>query len=266
MKLWLDGRLEAATSASIRPGDRGLLLGDGLYETLLVRGGQPLRLAAHLRRLAQGAAVLRLPLPELDLGAALAATLAANDLAAGSLRLTLTRGSGPRGLAPPAEVRPTLLITAAPASAPPPPARGVIARSTCRNERSPLAGVKSLNCLDAILARLEAAERGADEAILLNTAGRVAEATAANLFAVIGGRLLTPPLAEGALPGVMRAAILESEGSEAPLTPADLAGAEELFLTSSLSIRPLASLEGRALATRDGATAARLAARLIPPA
>ena len=80
MKLWLDGRLQDSDHAGIAPDDRGLLLGDGLYETLLVRGGKPLRLDAHLQRLRRGAAVLDLPLPDMDIAAAMAATLTANGL------------------------------------------------------------------------------------------------------------------------------------------------------------------------------------------
>ena len=107
-----------------------------------------------------------------------------------------------------------------------------------------------MNFLDNILARREAERRGADEALLLNTAGRLAEASAANLFAVLGGRLLTPPLSDGALPGVMRADVMERQGGrESPLAPDDLSRASEAFLTNSLGIRPLVAVDGVPLGT-----------------
>ena len=136
MKLWLDDSLIDAGAAGIRADDRGLLLGDGLYETLLVRDGRPQRLEAHLARLCRGAAVIGLPLPAVDIGEAMRLTVAANDLSDGSLRLTVTRGGGPRGLAPPPRPRPTIMITAAAAAPPPAPARCVVATRTRRNERT----------------------------------------------------------------------------------------------------------------------------------
>ncbi|MFG1181420.1 aminotransferase class IV [Xanthobacter versatilis] len=260
MKLWLGTGLVAQDDARLSPFDRGFTLGDGLFETLRVREGAVLRLDAHLARLAAGAGVLGLPLPTLDLSAALAATAEANDLTEGVLRLTLSRGTGPRGVLPPAEPNLTLVITAAPLPAPAPPARLVIAQGTRRNDRSPLAQVKSLNYLDNILARQEAARRGADDGVLLNTREGVAETSIANLFAVIGGDLVTPPLAEGVLPGIMRAAVLTEGAGERPLTVEDLSRAEEIFLTSALGIRSVKALEGREVAGR--AIAERLRARI----
>lgn len=260
MKLHLNGALLKAADARIAPGDRGFTLGDGLFETLRVRDGAILRLPAHLARLARGAEVLGLPLPATGLADALEATRAANGLSDGVLRLTVTRGEGPRGVLPPARPTPTVLVTAAPMAPPAPPARLVIASGTRRNERSPLSGVKSLNYLDNILARQEAAAAGADDAILLNTRDRVAETSIANVFAVIDGRLVTPPLADGALPGVMRAAVLALEGEARALTADDLDRATEIFLTSSLGLRPVAALAGRVLT--DHAALARLKAAL----
>ncbi len=140
---------------------------------------------------------------------------------------------------------------------PPPPARLIIARVTRRNEFSPLAGVKSLNYLDNILARQEAAARGVDDAVLLNTRERVAETTIANLFAVLEGEILTPPLRDGALPGIMRAEVLRAGAQEGTLTPANLTGAREIFLTSSLGIRSVAALEGQSLSDFSVAQAMR---------
>ena len=152
----------------------------------------------------------------------------------------------PRGLLAPAGTQPTLLLAAAPLPPPAEPAHAIIARTTRRNEHSPLARIKSLNYLDSILARQEAAAAGADDAILLNTVGQVAEATAANLFVLHGQAWTTPPVAAGALPGITRARLLESGfACEADLTPERLLMADAAFLSSSLGLRGLASLEGR---------------------
>lgn len=248
MLIHLNGALVSAAEARVDPADRGLALGDGLFETIRVRDGRPLRLAAHCARLRAGADVLDLPVPVSDeaLGRALEETLKANAVTDGVLRLTLTRGPGPRGLLPPPRPRPTLLITAAAGEASSPsPIRAVIATTTRRNEHSPLSRCKCINYLDNILARLEAAKRGAEDALLLNTAGRLAGTTMANLFLVIDGAVVTPPVADGALPGVMRGEVLAAAGAEErSLKPEDLARASEAFVTNCLSIRALVSVDG----------------------
>jgi len=244
----LNGRLVAAAEAGIDPADRGLTLGDGLFETMRARDGRPRRLEAHLARLRAGARVLDMAVPFSDaaLDAALTGTLTGNGLDDGVLRLTLTRGPAPRGLLPPPAPRPTLLITASAADASPsPPLRAVIAATTRRNEHSPLSRCKCLNYLDNILARLETTRRGAGDALMLNTGGRLAGTTIANLFLVIDGVPVTPPVAEGALPGVIRAEVIAAtEAGERPLAPADLGRASEAFVTNSLGIRPLVSVDG----------------------
>lgn len=254
--IFLNGQLVPRAGPSIDAADRGLLLGDGLFETLPSHDGHPNRLEAHLARLEAGAAVLSIPTP-LSLGAleqGVTDTLAANGLAEGDavLRITLTRGPGQRGLLPPADPEPTLLITAArPAHAAPEALTAIIA-STRRNELSPLAQLKSLNYLDNVLARMEAAKRGADEALLMNTAGRLASASSANLFLLRNRTLLTPPPSEGVLPGVTRAAVLalaealDLSAVETPLQRDDLARADEAFLTNSLmGVRPLIKVDDR---------------------
>ncbi|MFC0220597.1 aminotransferase class IV [Pseudochelatococcus lubricantis] len=259
---WLNGSLLDGTRHALSVTDRGFLLGDGLYETIRVTNGEAAHLERHLARLAHGAAVIGLPLPAVDVAAAVAAVIAANALQAGSLRLTFTRGSGPRGLLPPDAPDPTLLITAFPASPQAATAHVIVASRTRRNEHSPVAGIKSTNCLDNIIARLEARDCGADDALLLNTAGRIAEASAANVFALIGGVWLTPPVAEGALPGITRARILETGGREASLTVDDLLNADEIVLTSSLGIRAVKALAGKDLPA-SGPGASRLARALF---
>ena len=247
MLIHLNGALVSAAEARVDPTDRGLALGDGLFETIRAHDGRPLRLAAHCARLRAGVEVLDLPVPVSDeaLGRALEETLEANSVTDGVLRLTLTRGPGPRGLLPPPQPRPTLLITAAADASSLSPIRAVIATTTRRNEHSPLSRCKCINYLDNILARLEAAKRGADDALLLNTAGRLAGTTIANLFLVIGGAVVTPPVADGALPGVIRAEVVTAAGAgERSLKPEDLASASEAFVTNCLGIRPVVSVDG----------------------
>lgn len=273
MICWLNGVLLPAEKATLSISDRGLLLGDGLYETMRVAKGHAVRLERHLARLHQGAKVIDLPVsdsslsnpsvPVFSLEDAIAETIAANALDHGSLRLTITRGSGPRGIPPPEQPTPTILITAFAAGPVLSPARVITARRTRRNEWSPLAAVKSINCLDDIVARLEAREAGCDDALLLNTAGVVAEATAANIFARFGDQLLTPPLIDGCLPGITRAAILETTAREVSFTPDDLRRADEIFLTSSLGIRAVAELDGRTLPACPGPETLRLTSLLF---
>ncbi|EWY42682.1 2-keto-4-methylthiobutyrate aminotransferase [Skermanella stibiiresistens SB22] len=250
MKVWLNGALVAAADARIDPADRGFTLGDGLFETIRVAGGRPCHLERHLARLAEGAATLGIPLPHstAEIAAGLGRLLEGNGLAEGSIRLTLTRGAGPRGLLPPAAPSPTLLATAAPAAPSPPPARAVIASVTRRNEHSPLSRLKSLNYLDNILARREAADRGADEALMLNTQGRLAEATVGNVFVMLDGALITPPVSEGALPGIARGLVIERlQVLERPVTVEELHRTAEIVITNSLAVRGVASLEGKPL-------------------
>ncbi len=251
MKVCLNGELIDWEAARIDPGDRGLTLADGLYETIAVQGGNPVRVDAHLARLRGGAAVIGLTLPDGDLVAVLKEVAAANNINEGVLRLTLTRGPAPRGILPPVEPQPTLLITGTSQGLTSSDGvRAIIATCTRRNEHSPLSRIKSTNCLDGILAAQEAAQRKADDALLLNTAGNLAEAAVANLFLVIEGRAVTPPVQDGALPGVMRAVVIEALGAaEQTLGPGEFENASEAFLTSALGIRPLIEVDGVAIGT-----------------
>jgi branched-chain amino acid aminotransferase len=253
MVVWLNGAL--ADEARIDPTDRGFTLGDGVLETIRVAGGRPRHLARHFARLHEGAGVVGFALPydDASLAQAVDALLAVCGLMEAALRLTVTRGPAPQGVLPPSSPRPTVLMTAAPAGAPPGTARIAVASVTRRNEHSPLSRIKSLSYLDNILARQEAADHGADDAVLLNTQGRVAETTIANLFAVIDGVVVTPPVAEGALPGIARRLVLEGmEVIERPLLVQELYRAEEIVLTNSLGIRSVAAVDGFALSGRDG--------------
>jgi branched-chain amino acid aminotransferase len=253
--LWLNGALLAADKARIDPADRGFLLGDGLFETMAARGGTVPELARHFARLMSGAALLRLPLP-LNLAAledCCRAVLAANGMAEAALRLTLTRGPAPRGLAPPANTIPTMLITAAPLPPPGGPLR-LITATVRRDETSPLSALKTLNYLPGVLARIEAAEQGADDALLLNNKGFVAETSAASLFVKLGGLWLTPAVEDGALPGICRARLLEDgRVQEAPLAPVQLLAAEGMFAGNALSLRAVVEIDGHMIPQGDPA-------------
>ncbi|MBL8644366.1 MAG: aminotransferase class IV [Rhodospirillaceae bacterium] len=266
MRLCLNGKLMDEAEARIAPGDRGFLLGDGVFETIAVRGGVGKRLAGHLARLRHDAEVigLGLPWPDPTLVSLIERVAAENSLTEAAVRLTVSRGVGPRGLLPPATPEPTLLITAAPMPDFSEPVRLIVSGATRRNEHSPLTRIKSTNYLDNIIARREAADKGADDAIMLNTAGRVAETTIANVFALIGGGLVTPPITEGALPGLMRADVLKlGRGEELPLTVEMLTNATEVFLSNALGLRAVTAINGAPVGDGEpGLITQLLAARL----
>jgi branched-chain amino acid aminotransferase len=250
-RVWLNGALLSANEARIDPADRGFTLGDGVFETLCAVAGKPAYLDRHLARLRHGASVLGIVLQNTD--SALEAAL--HDVAGGqdcALRLTLTRGPAPRGVLPSGVVQPTILITAVPLPEPLPPARVMISQATRRNEHSPLARIKSLNYGDSILARQEAARNGFDDALLLNTAAHLAEATAANVFLLLDNEWITPPVADGALPGIKRAMILAAgHAVEQRITYSDVTGAEAGVLINALGARHLAAIDGRLLTNRE---------------
>jgi branched-chain amino acid aminotransferase len=261
--VWLDGRPLAAADAHIDIADRGFLLADGLFETMLAREGAIEHLDAHLARLAEGAGVLGIPIPfdARVLGQACADVLAANGLdrlPRASLRLTLTRGPGPRGVLPPKSPMPTVLITAVEASPPPASLAVITAKTVRRDARSPLSRVKSLAYTGNILARIEAEVAGADEALMLNTDGNLAEATGANVFLVEDGAIITPPIPDGPLPGIVRATVIDRAMAlgisvrEVSVPGDRLRFVTEMFLTSSLiGICPVTELDGRPLEIGD---------------
>ncbi len=266
MKVWLNEALMEAAEARIDPADRGMLLGDGLFETLCAVDGRVVAAAPHFERLRQGADYLGIPVQRSDeeLHDLCATLLHANALTAGraGLRLTLTRGTGPRGLLPPSDPQPTLLLTSF--AVPLPPMTLSLATASVRcNEYAPCRRFKTLSYLDNVLARRQAAARGADEAVMLNTAGRVASASAANIWVVEGETLVTPPLDDGPLPGITRARLFEVASAlglsarEDSIAPERLAAADEVFLTNSLiGVVAAGRLDGRVLPP------ARLAPRL----
>lgn len=246
MTFWLNGEWRE-DGAAIGIADRGFLLGDGVFETVLMRHGVAAFLEEHLDRLRRGLETMRIEamLPE-DVPELLADLAARNDLAeeTAAARITVSRGVSGRGLVYSGEARPTVLMTVAAAAVPDTPA-ALIVSGYRRAECSVTSRCKTLAYPDNILARDEAREKAADEALMLNGAGRIACASSANVFLMRkDGAVVTPSVGEGALPGIVRALLLEEGGQagadirEDVITPDEI-GAGAVFLTNSLiGLRP----------------------------
>lgn len=256
MIVFLNGQFVPEADAKVSVFDRSFLYGDGLFESVSVYAGKPFRWAQHLERLHVGAKFLGICIPftDAELTAAASELVARNTLPEATLRLTLSRGVGPRGYSPKGADSPMLVMTLhpAPVVSPENPTRWKLITSSFRIPAGDrLATFKTANKLAQVLARAEAEERGADEALLLNTDGRFAEAASSNLFWIENGVVCTTPLAEGLLAGVTRAFVLEL-AQQLGLATAErscrlkqLLQAQGVFLTtSSLEIGPAISLDG----------------------
>ncbi|GAA3849054.1 aminotransferase class IV [[Pseudomonas] carboxydohydrogena] len=247
-QVWLNGACLDGAEARLSISDRGFTLGDGIFETLLGIGERPVWLAEHLARLRAGASELGLHLAFDDraIEAAVIGLLRRNGFARSAVRITLTRGpAAKRGLWVDDQSSPTLLMTCAPASVVSEPQRVVIARTTRRNEHSPLSRLKSLNYGDNILARREALARGAADALMLNGQGHVVCATVGNLFLRIAGEWITPPASDGILPGIARGKILSRMSvTQVSLSETDLRAADAGFISNSLGSVDIVEIEG----------------------
>jgi len=243
-----NGVLREAGSEVLSVNDGALIRGQGAFETIAVYHGRPFLTAAHLGRLRRAAAVLDLDCPpEADLIAAMETLLTANQVAAlarARVRLTLTA---------PAAGGPSWFVEAGPPPVHPERAR-VITIPFTRNERSALAGLKTINYGENVVALRLAREAGADEALFGNTRDELCEGTWSNVFLYRDGTWLTPPLTSGCLPGVTRAVVLELleelglPVEEAVIPLGELPLAEAAFLTSSLrEIQPITAIDGREL-------------------
>jgi aminodeoxychorismate lyase len=243
MIVFLNGEFVGEELARVSVFDRSFLYGDGLFETMRVAKGRPFRWAQHQERLERGAEFLGINLP--FTGEALqgfaAELILKNALPEGLLRLTLSRGVGPRGYSPKGANQPVLVMSTHPL--PPDAGQNPSWRLVTATHRLPagesLAQFKTANKLAQVLARAEADAAGADEALLLNTDGFVVEGSTSNLFWIQGGAVCTPPLASGVLAGVTRAVTFEicrDRGlpvAEAQVTPDELCRAEGVFVTLS---------------------------------
>jgi branched-chain amino acid aminotransferase len=265
VKVWIDGRVVDGKDARISVLDHGLLYGDGIFEGLRIYGRRVFRLEAHLKRFAISAKAICLELPggiDAARDVALETARAFGEDEA-YLRLIATRGEGPLGIDPTHCPQPRLICIADRISVYPETKRRIGIDLLTSSLRQPSADardprVKSLNYLNNALARLEARQRGGDEALLLNAAGAVCEASVANVFAVRDGELLTPPAIDGALEGITRATVLELAGPlgiparEQTLGRFDLLAAEEVFVTGTAAgLIPVRSLDGRPIGNAD---------------
>jgi branched-chain amino acid aminotransferase len=247
--IWLNGALVAGDRPAINASDHGLLVGDGVFETAKVVDGEAFALTRHLARLRHSAEGLGLTLPRTDdeLRAGVAEVIEANQPGVGRLRITVTGGPGPLGSAR-GKDGPTVLIATGPAGTWPPDA-AVVVVPWPRNERSPVAGLKTTSYAENVVALAHATERGAGEALFANLVGDLCEGTGSNVFVGLDGRLVTPPLGSGCLAGITRDLVIEtSDAVETDVSLEDFARADEAFLTSSTrDVQPISTVDGRAL-------------------
>jgi branched-chain amino acid aminotransferase len=235
LRIWLNGRLyNDPQQATVAGMDHGLIVGDGVFETLKVTERGAFAVRRHLNRLSRSAAALQLPAPDhMQISEAIESVLDGRGFPLGKLRITYTGGRGPLG-SEAAYGPPTLIAALAPVAAAPPLASVVTAPWT-RNEHGALAGVKSVSYAENVRALGYAASHNAAEAIFLNTAGHLCEGTGSNIFFVFAGTVLTPPLSSGPLAGITRELIMEwNSVEECDVTLDEAKRADEVFLTSSM--------------------------------
>ncbi len=258
MLVFLNGQFVPEEQALIPVNDRGFLLGDGLFETMRVANGRPFRFEQHLDRLARGAEFLKIkcPFTPRELGIFAAQLIERNQTPEAILRLTLTRGPGGRGYTP-AGINPTLVMSLHAGPETGAPSRWKLITSSFQIPAGdPMAAFKTTSKILHVMARAEAVERGADEALLLNADGEVAETASGNIFWVSDGTICTVPLRCGILPGVTRAVVLEIcrtiglPAKEGKIKPEELKNSKGVFVTqSALGIVPVVMFEGAPIAT-----------------
>jgi branched-chain amino acid aminotransferase len=262
--IWMNGRIVDPADARVSIFDHGLLYGDGIFEGVRFYERRAFRLEAHLARLERSAAAIELALPYSrdDLSAAMQAVIAHSSAPDGYVRVLVTRGEGDLGLDPRSCRRPTTILAAAPTRFFDAASTGVavvvaVTRQAPADVVDPR--IKSLNYLNRLLARLEAIRAGADEAIMLNRRGHIAEGTTDNVFLVRDGVLLCPPASDGALEGITREAVLAlarelgiSERQES-VGSYDLRCADEAFLVGTgAGLVPIRTVDGHALPACPG--------------
>ena len=246
MICWVNGHLAEQASPQIQPDDHGFTVGDGVFETLITKSGVPFALSLHLERLARSAQGLGLPAANpATVRAAVAAVIQANRIDHElRIRITYTAGPGPAGSDRNTGGTGTLCVTASPAN--PWPATASLGLAPWpRNERSPLVGLKTTSYAENAVALAWAQARGHSEALLVNLTDQVCEGTGSNVFAVIDGQVVTPPLTSGCLAGITRQLVVQwCQVTERTLSMAELHKAQEVFITSSTrDIHPVSAID-----------------------
>ena len=273
LMVYVDGEIVPQDDAKVSVFDHGVLYGDGVFEGIRAYNGRVFRLGQHLDRLYQGAHTLMLdiPLDKQELAEAVCATCRANGIHDGYIRLVVTRGVGDLGLDPRKCPRPTIFIIAAQIALYPEQVyEEGLELITCSTRRlSPQVldpALKPLNYLNNIMAKIETIQAGVPEGIMLSQDGHVAECTGDNLFLVIDGAVITPPLHIGNLAGITRGAIIEIAESEGIRVSEELFGlhtvynADEVFLTGTAAeVVAAVKVDGRAIGDgKPGAMTGRL--------
>jgi branched-chain amino acid aminotransferase len=257
--IYVDGEMRTRETATVSVLDHGLLYGDGVFEGIRVYNRRIFRLDAHLARLYASARAIALdvPLAQAEMAEAVRRTVRENRKEDSYIRLIVTRGAGDLGLDPRKCPRPTVIIIVTDIQVYPAPlyAAGIRVITSATRQVSHQAidpRIKSLNYLKNVLAKIDASRAGAEEAIMLNSDGFVAECTADNLFVVRGTTLLTPSPQDGALDGITRGAVLSLaaeagvEAREGRLTRYDVYTADECFLTGTgAEVMPVVEVDGR---------------------
>ncbi len=263
LKVWIDGKLIDKEDAKISVYDHGLLYGDGVFEGIRVYAGRIFKLDQHLTRLWDSAKTIRLAIPYTreEATAAMQQTITANNFTDCYVRLVVTRGIGYLGLNPNKCARPSMFVITDTIEMYPremyEKGMAVITASVIRNHPNAISPrVKSLNYLNNILARIEAADAGVSEAIMLNHQGNVAECSADNIFIVKNGQVATPTTTDGILEGITRNAIIDLCArlgipcQEKTLQRHDLYIADECFLTGSAAeVVPITKIDSRTIGT-----------------
>ena len=265
--VWFNGEVQRAADVRISPFDRGFLVGEGVFETMAAHAGKVFAFDRHMRRLERGCELLTIAVPDMDaLSRGVTAVLEANDLTKvkARVRITVSGGAAPLG-AHFESATPTIIIAASPCTIPDGPAKLVSVPFT-RNERGAMVGVKTCSYAENLVALEVARNHGADDAILCDSNGSVAEGAISNLFTVEHSVVVTPSLASGCLPGVTREIVLELcadlgiEAREQGISKDRFAAADEVFITSSIrGVQAVGEVDGRSLDLHTESVTARLA-------
>jgi branched-chain amino acid aminotransferase len=276
LTIYLDGKFVPEADAKVSVFDHGLLYGDGIFEGIRFYNGRVFRLEEHLERLWDSARsiCLEIPMGRGEMTEALLETIRRNDLREGYIRLIVTRGVGNLGLNPVQCKHPSVIIIATTIALYPKEVceKGLTVVTCATRRTSPAAlnpAVKSLNYLNNVMARIEANLAGADEALMLNEAGNVAECTADNVFIIKRGQIFTPPIAAGALRGITRSVVFDIAAelglkiTETDITRHDVFVADECFLTGTAAeVIPVVKADGRMIGSgKPGSITTRVIGR-----